>query len=95
MQVSEKERTHNLAAMQREIATVVSVLCVNPETRRPHPVSMIESAIKQLHYSIKPNKTAKQQVPSYNSMRSAEYDFYNHYCGKKKLQYKRNQILKI
>jgi ribosome maturation protein Sdo1 len=36
--------------------------CVNPETKRPYPVSMIEKAMKDAHFSIKPNRNAKQQV---------------------------------
>jgi ribosome maturation protein Sdo1 len=36
--------------------------CVNPETKRPYPVSMIEKAMKDAHYSVKPNRNAKQQV---------------------------------
>lgn len=36
--------------------------CVNPETKRPYPVSMIEKAMKDAHISVKPNRNAKQQV---------------------------------
>ena len=36
--------------------------CVNPETKRPYPVSMIEKAMKDVHFSVKPNRNAKQQV---------------------------------
>lgn len=36
--------------------------CVNPETKRPYPVSMIEQAMKDVHFSVKPNRNAKQQV---------------------------------
>ena len=36
--------------------------CVNPETKRPYPVSMIEKAMKDAHFSVKPNRNAKQQV---------------------------------
>lgn len=44
----------------------VSDKCVNPETKRPYPVSMIEQAMKDVHYSVKPNRNAKQQVFSTN-----------------------------
>jgi len=37
-------------------------MCVNPETKRPYPVSMIEKAMKDAHFSVKPNRNAKQQV---------------------------------
>jgi len=36
--------------------------CVNPETKRPYPVTMIEKAMKDLHFSVNPNQKAKQQA---------------------------------
>lgn len=36
--------------------------CVNPETKRPYSVTMIEKAMKDVHYSVKPNRNSKQQV---------------------------------
>lgn len=36
--------------------------CVNPDTKRPYPVSMIEQAMKDVHFSVKQNRNAKQQV---------------------------------
>lgn len=48
--------------MFRDIATTVANTCVNPELRRPYPVTIIEKAMKEVHYSIKPNQSTKQQV---------------------------------
>jgi ribosome maturation protein SDO1 len=48
--------------MFKEIATLVSEKCVNPETNRPYPVTIIEKAMKDAHYSIKPNKGVKPQA---------------------------------
>jgi len=62
LQVSDKERHSQLDAMMKDIATTVSDKCVNPETKRPYPVSMIEKAMKDLHFSINPNRNAKQQA---------------------------------
>ncbi|XP_050410050.1 ribosome maturation protein SBDS [Patella vulgata] len=62
LQVSEKERQANAESMFRDIATVVSDKCVNPDTNRPYPVTMIEKAMKDLHFSVKPNKNTKQQA---------------------------------
>ncbi|XP_055637204.1 ribosome maturation protein SBDS [Toxorhynchites rutilus septentrionalis] len=62
LQISEKERHDQLEAMFREIATNVADRCVNPETKRPYPVSIIEKSIRDIHYSIKPNRNAKQQA---------------------------------
>lgn len=60
--MSEKERHAQLESMFRDIATTVSDKCVNPKTNRPYTVTLIEKAMKDLHFSVKPNKSTKQQV---------------------------------
>lgn len=41
---------------------MVSEKCVNPETKRPYTVTMIEQAMKDAHYSVNTTKNAKQQA---------------------------------
>lgn len=48
--------------MFKDIATTIADKCVNPETKRPYPVSMIEKAMKECHIAVKPNKSSKQQA---------------------------------
>lgn len=62
LQVSEKERQQNLESMFRDIATVVAEKCINPETKRPYTVGMIERAMRDIHFSVKPNRNTKQQA---------------------------------
>lgn len=62
LQVSEKERQTEMSALFKEIATTVADKCVNIETKRPYPVTIIEQAMKDSHYSVKMNKNAKQQA---------------------------------
>lgn len=62
LQVSDKERQAQLETMFRDIATIVSEKCINPETRRPYTVNLIERAMKDIHYSVNTNKNSKQQV---------------------------------
>lgn len=62
LQVSDKERNQQLESMFRDIATIVAEKCVNPETKRPYTVGMIERAMKDIHYSVKPNRGTKQQA---------------------------------
>jgi len=62
LQISEKERQVQLESMFKDVATIVSDKCVNPESKRPYPVSMIEKSMKEAHISIKPNKGTKQQA---------------------------------
>lgn len=37
-------------------------LCINPETKRPYPNSIIEKGLKDVHFSVKPNRNSKQQA---------------------------------
>jgi len=62
MQISEKERQSELSSQFKDIATNVADKCVNTESKRPYPVSIIEKAMKDIHFSVKPNKNVKQQA---------------------------------
>jgi ribosome maturation protein SDO1 len=62
LQVSEKERQAQFESMFRDIATVVADKCVNPESNRPYTVTLIEQAMKDVHISVKPTKSTKQQA---------------------------------
>lgn len=62
LQVSDKERHSQLDALFKDIATTVADKCLNPDSKRPYTVLMIENAMKEIHYSVKPNKNAKQQA---------------------------------
>ncbi|XP_023324462.1 ribosome maturation protein SBDS [Eurytemora carolleeae] len=62
LQVSDKERQAQADATFKDIATIISDKCVNPETKRPYPVTMIEKAMKECHIAVKPNKNSKQQA---------------------------------
>ncbi|CAD5118876.1 DgyrCDS7549 [Dimorphilus gyrociliatus] len=62
LQVTEKERQAQIENTFRDIATVVSEKCINPETKKPYTVTMIEKAMKDCHISVKPSRSAKQQA---------------------------------
>lgn len=62
LQITDKERQSHNEQMFRDIATTVANTCVNPELKRPYPVTIIEKAMKEIHYSIKPNQSTKQQA---------------------------------
>jgi len=62
LQVADKERAQAQDNLFKEIATIVSDKCVNSETKRPYTTTMIEQAIKDAHFSVNPNKNAKQQA---------------------------------
>lgn len=62
LQISEKERQTKLESSLKDVATIVSEKCINSETKRPFPVSIIEKSMKQIHFSINPKKNTKQQA---------------------------------
>jgi ribosome maturation protein SDO1 len=62
MQVSGEERKRQLDSLFRDIATIVAEKCVNPENQRPLTVGLVEKAMRDIHYSVKPSKSAKQQA---------------------------------
>ncbi|KAK2710660.1 ribosome maturation protein SBDS-like [Artemia franciscana] len=62
LQISDKERQVHLESLKKEIATIVADKCLNSDTKRPYPISIIEKAIKETGYSLKPNRNAKQQA---------------------------------
>lgn len=64
VQVGDKEREHDLTSIRREIATLVAEKCVDPSTQRPYPVGIIEKAMSEAGFSVRPGKSAKSQVRS-------------------------------
>ncbi|VVC36393.1 Ribosome maturation protein Sdo1/SBDS,Ribosome maturation protein SBDS, N-terminal,Ribosome maturation [Cinara cedri] len=62
LQISDEVRSAQLYAPLKDIATIVAGQCVNPETRRPYSITVIEKAMKDVHYSVKPNMNDQQQA---------------------------------
>ncbi|WFD44519.1 hypothetical protein MPSI1_003187 [Malassezia psittaci] len=61
LQVGDKERSHELTNLWREIATQLAQSCVEPSSQKPYTVGMIEKAMKEIHWSVKTGKSAKSQ----------------------------------
>lgn len=62
LQVGDKERSHELTNLWREIATQLAQSCVEPSSQKPYTVGMVEKAMKDVHYSVKTGKSAKSQA---------------------------------
>uniref|UniRef100_A0AAV1V6H5 SBDS family rRNA metabolism protein n=1 Tax=Peronospora matthiolae TaxID=2874970 RepID=A0AAV1V6H5_9STRA len=62
LQVSEGERKAVVENMYRDIATIIADKCVNPSSNRPYPYTVIERVMKEIHYAVIPNRSAKQQA---------------------------------
>lgn len=62
LQISEKERQNQLESVAKDVATIVSEKCINSETKRPFPVTIIEKSMKQIGFSVNTKKNSKQQA---------------------------------
>lgn len=63
LQVSERERQHQTDNLFNEIAVIVANMCVDPATKRPFSVGIIERAMRDtLHFAVVPNRSAKVQA---------------------------------
>uniref|UniRef100_A0A915Q4K7 Ribosome maturation protein SBDS n=1 Tax=Setaria digitata TaxID=48799 RepID=A0A915Q4K7_9BILA len=62
LQVSEKERQVQSNSSFKEVANLIANMCVNPDTKRPYSSSVIENVLHEAHFSLKPNRSAKQQA---------------------------------
>jgi ribosome maturation protein SDO1 len=62
LQVSDKERRVELDEVFRDVASVLSEKCINPETRKPYTISMLERALRDAHFSVDPKRAAKAQA---------------------------------
>ena len=62
LQVSEQERVAQIETIFRDVASIVTDKTVNPENNRPYTISMIQNAMRQIHYSVNVSKSAKSQA---------------------------------
>lgn len=61
-QVSDKERETQLESLFRDVATFVVEKCVNPQSGRQLTLGLVESALHQIHFAVKPDKPMKPQA---------------------------------
>ncbi|KAG2493699.1 hypothetical protein HYH03_008213 [Edaphochlamys debaryana] len=62
LQVSDKERKAEYEHLFKDVAGVLVEKCVNPDTNRPYTLSMLERALRDIHFNLDPKKSAKQQA---------------------------------
>ncbi|GAX74278.1 hypothetical protein CEUSTIGMA_g1727.t1 [Chlamydomonas eustigma] len=62
LQVADKERKVEYDNLFRDVASVLVEKCVNPDTNRPYTITMLERALRDVHFNLDPKKTAKQQA---------------------------------
>mmetsp|Transcript_55214 Transcript_55214/g.135207 ORF Transcript_55214/g.135207 Transcript_55214/m.135207 type:complete len:341 (+) Transcript_55214:179-1201(+) len=62
VQLSEKERGSQQESLLKEICTIVADKCVNPLSKRPVTVGVVERALSELHFNPNISKPAKKQA---------------------------------
>ncbi|XP_071722815.1 uncharacterized protein [Rutidosis leptorrhynchoides] len=62
LQVAGKERESQLSSQFRDIATIVMQKTVNPETKHPYTISMIERLMHEIHFAVDPHSSSKKQA---------------------------------
>uniref|UniRef100_A0A914C1Q2 Ribosome maturation protein SBDS n=1 Tax=Acrobeloides nanus TaxID=290746 RepID=A0A914C1Q2_9BILA len=75
LQVSDKERQVQSETSFKEVATLIANMCVNPDTKRAYSTAVIEKALRDQHFNLKTNRSAKQHsgpISDFNSPVTAE-----------------------
>ena len=61
-QLSDKERDVELQNLFRDVASILAEKCVNPQSSKPYTITVLERALKDIHFSVDPKRSAKQQA---------------------------------
>ena len=61
-QVSDKERQAQQDNLFKDVAGILVDKTVNPQTSRPYTLTMLERALRDVHFNPDPKKSAKQQA---------------------------------
>ncbi|KAL0484112.1 ribosome maturation protein SDO1 [Acrasis kona] len=62
LQISPKERELMYESMFSEIVNYIVTMCINPDTQKPYPASVIERALKETHFAVQVTKSTKKQA---------------------------------
>ncbi|XP_021848874.2 uncharacterized protein [Spinacia oleracea] len=62
LQVAGKEREAQLSLQFRDIATIVMENTINPDTKRPYSITMIERLMHDIHFVVDPHNSSKKQA---------------------------------
>lgn len=60
--MSDKERQAQQDNLFKDVASILADKMVNPETSRPYTVTMLERALRDVHFNPDSKKSAKQQA---------------------------------
>ncbi|KAL7478455.1 hypothetical protein ACHAW6_004221 [Cyclotella cf. meneghiniana] len=61
VQISDQERAVQLESTLREVASMISEKCINPDNRRPYTMAQVRDAMKSAGFMVHPTRNVKQQ----------------------------------
>lgn len=73
IQLSEKERGAQQESLLKEICTMVAEKCINPQSKRPVTIGVVERALSELHFNPVISKPAKKQALEAIKMLEGKY----------------------
>jgi ribosome maturation protein SDO1 len=59
--MSDKDRHAHHENILKEVTSMVATKCLNPKTKQSYHVDVIKQSMKDLNFSVDPNKSVKQQ----------------------------------
>eukprot|EP01024_Parvocaulis_polyphysoides_P031959 TRINITY_DN28760_c0_g4_i1.p1 TRINITY_DN28760_c0_g4~~TRINITY_DN28760_c0_g4_i1.p1 ORF type:complete len:413 (-),score=63.97 TRINITY_DN28760_c0_g4_i1:301-1464(-) len=62
MQVSDKERKQEMDVIFKDVAKVLSNMCIDTNTNRPYTHNTLERALHDIHFKVDPKRPAKLQA---------------------------------
>jgi ribosome maturation protein SDO1 len=62
LQVGGKERQQNAQQLRAEVLQIVADKCINPNTKRPYPITIIDKTLNELNFNLVPSRAAKTQA---------------------------------
>ena len=62
LQISPKERQLVFDSLYKDISTIVVNKCINPDTKTPYTATQIEREMKDMNFTVNPNKSANVQA---------------------------------
>jgi len=62
IQITDKEREHQIDVMSKDIANIIAEKCCHPDSKRAFALESIKAAMKKIHFPVRLDQNAKKQA---------------------------------